>query len=372
VRFSREQYIELMTFGYCERWIIELFGMMAGLEKEWRMQGASSDEINLTAFDWDYVPIIDCGGTTGFFGGEKKKILEETEEYVIEKDELGRRLKLFKSCATIPLPLDYPVDDWESWQKIKPLLEFSEGRIDRECVEKARRLQKEGYLVAAVIPGGFDYPRRLMGAENACVSYHKQPDLMYDIINTITDTAYRVLERVSDMVLIDHLSVAEDLAGNSGPIISPKIAETFIKPYYLKMWEMLSAKGTKIFNIDTDGNVTVIMDILLEAGINSMNPFEAAAGMDIVEIRKKYGRKLAMKGGINKFVLRENRGAILRELEYKMQPCMQSGGIAFGLDHRIPDGTPLEHYRYYVDTGREILGLPPRDPESMGWRRMAF
>lgn len=49
-----------------------------------------------------------------------------------------------------------------------------------------------------------------------------------------------------------------------------------------------------------------------------------------------------------------------------------SGGIAFGLDHRIPNGTPLENYRYYVDTAREILQLPPRDPSLGGWGRMAF
>jgi len=51
---------------------------------------------------------------------------------------------------------------------------------------------------------------------------------------------------------------------------------------------------------------------------------------------------------------------------------MQEGGIVFGLDHRIPNGTPLENYRYYVDLGREILGLPPRKGEHLGWMRMAF
>lgn len=51
---------------------------------------------------------------------------------------------------------------------------------------------------------------------------------------------------------------------------------------------------------------------------------------------------------------------------------MQKGGTVFGLDHRIPNGTPLENYRYYVETGREILNLPPLDPSKTGWQRMAF
>jgi hypothetical protein len=54
-----------------------------------------------------------------------------------------------------------------------------------------------------------------------------------------------------------------------------------------------------------------------------------------------------------------------------MQPLMQQGGMIFGLDHRIPNGTPIENYRFYVQTGREILGLPPLNGQK-GWNRMAF
>jgi hypothetical protein len=45
---------------------------------------------------------------------------------------------------------------------------------------------------------------------------------------------------------------------------------------------------------------------------------------------------------------------------------------AFALDHRIPNGTPLENYRYYVRLGRELLGLPPLDGTQRGWGRMGF
>ena len=94
--------------------------------------------------------------------------------------------------------------------------------------------------------------------------------------------------------------------------------------------------------------------------------------MDIVELRKKYGNRLAFKGGIDKHVLRGTKEDIRRELEYKLQPIMQAGGTVFGLDHRIPNGTPLENYIYYVETAREILNLPPLDTKKTGWARMAF
>lgn len=373
MRYTREEYLELMTFGRFENpMFAELFGPLIGLEEEWRRQGATEDEINMSAFDWDYVPVVQCGGQTGVFGGLPERILEDTDEHVIRMDDLGRTTKLRKGYSTIPLPLDYPVRDMDSWLKMKPLLEFREERIDWDQVEQARKLQQSGHLVVAYIPGGFDIPRQLMGEEVACLSYLIQPELMMDIVKTMTDTSFRVLERVSDRLTIDQLSVHEDLAGKTGPLLGPNEIEVFVKPYFRKIRDLLFSRGTRLFDMDSDGNVNPILKELIGCGINSMHPFEPAAGMDIVEVRKQYGHQMVMRGGIDKHVLRKDKNAIRAELEYKMQPLLREGGCVFGLDHRIPNGTPLENYRYYVDTGREILGLPPRDPSKRGWGRMAF
>lgn len=373
MKFTREQYLEIMTFGHVERpMFVELFGPLIGLDKEWRSQGATEDEINMLGFDWDYLPVVNCGGDTGFFGLPDEKILEDNNDYLIKRDGLGRKTKLPKGYATLPLPMDFPVKDMDSWLKIKPFLEYREDRIDWKQVERAKILQKQGHLVVANIPGGFDYPRELMGEEITCLAYYMQPELMNDIIHTITEMSFKVLDRISDEIRIDQLSVHEDLAGKTGPLIGPNEIEMYIKPYFRKIWDMLHAKGTKLFDMDSDGNVNPILDILIECGLNSMHPFEPASGMDIVQVRKKYGKQMIIRGGIDKHVLRQDKAAIRKELEYKMQPMMRDGGVVFGLDHRIPNGTPLENYKYYVEVGREILGLPPRNLSKRGWGRMAF
>ena len=90
------------------------------------------------------------------------------------------------------------------------------------------------------------------------------------------------------------------------------------------------------------------------------------------KIAEKYGHKIAFRGGIDKHVIRRSKEEIERELAYKMQPCMTEGGIVFSLDHRIPNGTPLENYIYYVRRAREILGLDPFESCEPSWGRMAF
>ena len=373
MKWSRQEYIELMTFGKIDRQMfVELFGPLIGLEEEWKKQGATPEELNLRAFDFDYVSIVGCGGNTGILGGFERKTLEDTPEYTITRDELGRTMKLPKGFATIPLPLDYPVKDMDSWLKIKPFYEFREERINWDAVANAKKRQENGDLVVAMMLGGFDLPRELMGEENACIAYYEDTELMEDIMQTITDTAFKVFDRISDKLLIDNLGVHEDMAGKSGPLIGPSLIEEFIKPYYRKIWDMLSSKGTKLFSQDSDGNMNPIIDEFLDCGVNIMYPAEPASGMDIVELRKKYGNRLAFKGGIDKHVLRKSKEEIRKELEYKMQSMMQQGGAVFGLDHRIPNGTSLENYKYYVDTAREILNLPPRDKKGSLHVRMAF
>lgn len=358
MRWAREKYIELMSFGRVERpMFVEIFGLLVGVEDEWRAQGACKNEIDLSKFDFDYVQETGCGGYTGIIGKNISDIIEETPEYIIKTDELGRNMKLYKGNATIALPLNYPVKDMNSWLKIKHLYEFNEGRIKVDEVEKAIELQKKGALVTASIPGGFDTPRQLMGEEECCISYYKQPELIKDIMETIEETSFKVLDIISSKLTIDELRVHEDMAGNTGPLIGPKQVEEFIKPYYSRIWKLVSSRGTRLFNQDSDGNMNPVIDAFIEGGINIMSPVESNAGMDMVSIRKKYGRRLAFVGGIDKFVLRQDKESIRRELEYKLQPVMTQGGTAFGLDHRILNGISIKNYKYYVETVRNIIGL---------------
>jgi uroporphyrinogen-III decarboxylase len=373
MRFTRDQYLSLMTFAGCDRPMFsELFGPLVGLEDEWRAQGASEDEISLEPFDWDYVPVVQCGGSTGVFGGPEPVTLEETDEHLLQRDMLGRTMKLIKRSSTIPLPLDHPVHDMESWLKVKHLFAYRPDRVDAHAIEEARRAQADGALVVAYIPGGFDIPRDLMGEEIACLAYYEQPELMHDVLDTLKETSLRVLDEVTRQITVDQLSVHEDLAGKAGPLIGPQQVHNFIKPFFREVWDLVSSRGTPLFDMDSDGNMWRVLDAFLECGINSMHPMEPAAGMDIVEVRKAYGRRLAIRGGIDKHAIRKGHDAIRAELEYKMQPMFREGGIVFGLDHRIPNGTPIESYRYYVDVGRSLLGIAPRTAESRGWRRMAF
>jgi hypothetical protein len=333
------------------------------------MQGATEAEISMKAFDWDYVPTVHISGA-GARTEITPRVLEDNSERTISIDSMGRRMKLIKSSATIPLPLDHPVATAEDWERVKHWYAFDEKRINKEELLRIRKEWDNGALSTFSIPGAFDEPRQLLGEAETCIACYEEPEMLHDMLNTFAENDVRVIEEVGSRVTIDCLFVHEDMAGKSGPLFGPSQIQEFFKPYYQKVWDAARAYGARLFSMDSDGDMSPILGDLIECGINCIHPVEPVGGNDMVELRKKYKNKIAFKGGINKFALLEGKEAVRKELEYRLAPHLMKGGTVFALDHRIPNGVHIDTYRYYVNLGREMLGLEPISGE--GWARMAF
>lgn len=353
---GREEYLDHLTFARNERPLFtEIFGPIIGLKEEWEEQGATPEELDFSAFRYR------CEGRgmvsvhTGRLGGYPEEVLEETAEYRIWRDSLGRTMKMPKGKATLGLPLDHPVTTMDDWLKIKSWYQFSPERLAGDWEARAQAHLAADRVLGIAIPGGFDEPRQLLGEEALCIAYYEDPELIHDILRTIGGTAFRVLEQVTRRVRVDVLFVHEDMAGKSGPLAGPAQIAEFIAPYYRRCWGLLQDRGARLFDQDSDGDMNPVIESFLQAGVNCMHPMEPAAHMDIVALRARYGRRLAFYGGLDKHVLRQSKEEITRELETKIPPMVRSGGCVLALDHRIPNGTPLEHYRFYVAKAWEIL-----------------
>ena len=352
----REEYLDTMTFqGGGRPLFTELFGPLIGLKEEWADQGATPAELDFTAFEYRAPLIGHLPVRTGWLGPDRYESVEETDEHHLYRDHLGRLMKLPKGFATIALPLDYPVKTMDDWLAIKSEFEFTDERLAADWRKAAADYLADGRAIMVDMPGAFSTPRDLMGDEAVCLAYYDQPELIRDMIDTFCDTTCRVLDAVSREVQVDILFVHEDMAGKSGPLAGPEQVRELFAPYYRKVWDMLADRGARLFEQDSDGDMRPVVDAFLDAGVNAMFPCEPAAGMDIVELRKQYGRRLAFSGGIDKHVLRRSREEIVAELEYKIPPMVATGGCVLALDHRIPNGTPLASSRFYLAKAWEII-----------------
>ena len=358
--WTNEEYLNHMTFVKTGRELFtELFGLLIGLDEEWKSQGASEKEIALSAFGWDYVKYTYVPFSIRVLSGITPGVVSESESEQISIDVMGRTMCLSKKCATIALPKSYPVQSPSDWERVKHWYRFTPERFDFERLITLKEMHREGVLTILAMPGGYDEPRCLMGEEALSYAYYDEPEMIEDMMQTFGDLMDSALEVILNETPVDLVTVHEDMAGASGPMIGPKLVREFISPYYRRVWDKAKQGGARLFSQDSDGNIEALIDEFLDAGINCMYPMEPKAGMDILKLRKKYGKKLAFKGGIDKFALRGSREDIRRELEYKLVSPLTGGGTAFALDHRIPNGISIDNYRYYVNLGREMLGLEP-------------
>ena len=300
MKWTRQQYLELMTFGDAPRPMFsELFGPLVGLDEQWREQGADEREIAMVAFDWDYVPYVDCGGQCGPFGTPEPVVLEDTPEYTLLRDYLGRTAKLCKGAATLPLPLDFPVQTRDDWQRLKPYYVDRPGRVDPAAVERARQLQDDGAMVRARIPGAWDTLRELMGEAQACMDFYLEPDLIRDVLATLRETSVAVLSRVQEELVIDQLFVHEDMAGKSGPLIGPSQVAEFVAPYFRQLTDHAHAHGLQVI-LHSCGSIHRIIPELLAMGVEALHPLQArAANMDAETLARDFAGRVAFVGGID-------------------------------------------------------------------------
>ena len=197
MKWTNREYVDLMTYNHPKRPMFsELFGPIVGLPDEWRKQGATEDMIAMRGFAFDYVPYYNLGNLDSIHR-PKDIVIENTDTRYVGIDHYGRRVRMDKRTSTIPLPESYPVETMDDWMKIKHMFEYDACRISDDEIEKAKRLQNEGVVIKSEILGGFDILRELMGEENCCIAFYEDPELIEDILNTISETNVRVLSQIS-------------------------------------------------------------------------------------------------------------------------------------------------------------------------------
>lgn len=352
----REEFLDHMTFAANERTLYrETLGPLIGVKEDWRANGASEAEIDLSAFPYAEALYYDCGAFTGYYGPDLSEVISEDDKELVYRNFMGIKHKLVKESSTLGHPVEFPVKTREDWERIKPRYQFCEGRIPAGVKANVEKMRAAGHVIVATIPGGYDEIRVLLGDEASLLGPYTQPELLKDILDTIGETASKVLDLLTREVPIDMLLVHEDMAGKSGPLWGPKQVDELMVPYYRRCWDVVSARGARLFNIDSDGDCTPIMANLIAGGINMFHPCEPGGNMDMAALRRQYGTRLALEGGIDKFALMKGFAEIDAVLERVVPEMVRTGGCVLGLDHRIPLGVTIENYRYYLKKLNEII-----------------
>lgn len=97
---------------------------------------------------------------------------------------------------------------------------------------------------------------------------------------------------------LDGFALCSDYCFNKGPFLSPQQFSEFVAPYLAELIRRYRELGFYVIK-HTDGNIMPILDQLVEANPHALHSLDPQAGVDIVEVKRRYGDQLCLIGNVN-------------------------------------------------------------------------
>jgi len=287
----------------------------------------------------------------------QRETVEETPQYVVFRGSDGIVRREFRAHGGRSMPqwLRFPVESRADWEAIRARLDpDAPGRYpDWDAVRL--KYADRTYPLGMTVCGAYGSPRSFFGEQRLAYAYFDDPGLVSEMMEWWADFYVRLIVNVTSRFSgIDYLYLWEDMCFKTGPLISPAFVERFMMPGYERVIGQARSCGIDTFLLDTDGNAEALLDLFVAAGVNAFFPLEAAAGMDPISVRRRYGHRLAFWGGIDKRAVAAGREAMREEVMKKVPPLLKDGGFIPGLDHLVPPDTSYDDFRAFLDLVREL------------------
>ncbi len=358
---QRERFIACMTYQPVDHVPDREFGYWDDTFKRWHSEGLPEEIDNNAVADefFGFERTMSVPAPLGLMPGFSTEVIEETDEYRIIQDGEGvKKIVYTDDTDTIPKYLEFPIKDRASWEQFKERLRIEDpARYRDDWDEIARRTRESDVPVMISCGSLFGRLRNWIGFEGIALMCYDDPELLEEMIEHMCRLACAVIEPAVRTCQIDMGAFWEDINFKQGCIISPSMFRRWLTPRYKRITDLVYSAGATLCYVDSDGNVTDVIDGWLEGGVNCMFPVEVAAGSDPLEIRRRWGQGCLMMGGVNKRALAAGRDAIVEELK-RLKPLVDEGGYIPHVDHRVPPDVSYEDYLFYLRTKREMYGIP--------------
>jgi len=342
----------------------------------WYGEGLSRDAVSEDVFQGS-------GGIADYFGFDidhmsidasprlKQELLSDDGEYVTYRDRFGYTVRKAKGKSCTMRFMDHVTVDRAAWERLREHFVLRPGdtaRVDTasyfmhmdayptwaEARLKFDRVRKRGRYVLADAYGPWEATWRHRGFEALLTDVAADPGFVADMAGTYTDLLLATLRRCLDEgIRPDGFFMVEDLGYTRGMLISPRAWRHILKPLVGRVGEFLREHGLT-FWMHCCGNAEPIFGDLVECGLQVIQPLEAKSGLDVRDLRSKYGRRLCYWGNIDVVNMAKGTDAeVAAEIRGKILPFVEEGGgYIYHSDHSVPPEVSFSRYRYVLDLVR--------------------
>jgi hypothetical protein len=241
-----------------------------------------------------------------------------------------------------------PVESRSDWLDIARRYDPADpARLPADAAARAKRLADRGWMTSFEIPGPFWQLREWLGFEQLCMLFYDDLPFLRQMLGYWSEFVVRVLERTFSTFVPDEVHLSEDMAFKGFSMISPAMVREHLLPVWTRWGKLIRASGCPVYSMDSDGFVGELIPLWIEAGITVCDPLEVAAGNDIIDLRARFGQRMAFRGGVDKRAMAKGGATIDAEMA-RVRPVIGSGGYIPGCDHGVPSDVSWPDYVRYV------------------------
>lgn len=347
---TRERFLRMFEHKEADRVPI-IDDPWKGTLHRWHQEGLPANVDWTDFFEVDKIGAIDIDITPQY----ECKVLEETDRYKIYTTPWGVTMKSFKEMDSTPEFLDFTITTPERWEEAKKRMTVSDDRIPWDMLKREYpKWVSEGRWIRANFWFGFDVTHSwTVGTETLLIAMYEEPEWVRDMFDTYLDSCIAHFEKIWDVGYhFDTIFWPDDMGYKNNTFFSNEMYRELLKPVHKRAVEWAHNKGIYA-SLHSCGDIMTRVDDLVDIGIDSLNPLEVKAGMDPIKLKKDYGDKLVLHGGINA-VLWDDREAIIEEIRRVVPVLKESGGYVFSSDHSIPNSVSLENFKTIVEEVKKV------------------
>ena len=251
----------------------------------------------------------------------------------------------------------------EKWEEIKDALE---GPLKEKYMKIAkkfyRRINKRHkdkifVIVTNDMFGAFEGASQSMGTTYYSRVLHKNPKFIkevHEVIAEFTAALYNSYMDAGAEVFIE----SGDLAYHTGPMMSPKKFTEVLQPAYKIITDAVHERGCKIV-LHTDGQITPLLDFIVDCGFNGLQSLELTAGVDLALVKKKVGDKLCLMGNIDVAhdLVYGSKQEVYDAVKYAIKTAGPGGGFIVSAANMHP-AIKVQNLRWMIEATHEFGNYP--------------
>lgn len=288
------------------------------------------------SLDWDYVrvPVVPRAKIykTPQMTGEYSWIDEKGDEYSFNPDS-----------GYLAMRSHFPDLRVEDLPDPSALLEIDASEL--EAIRHVVREIGETHFIIGRTPIDGSFPwEHTVGMEAFLIKMLTEPDFVQKAIDVYVNRSLAYIRAMLEAG-VDAIMTVDDYSDNRGPIMGPELFKKFILTAIRRQCEATHQLGG-YFIKHTDGNLWSILDDLVEIEIDGWHGIQRNIGMDLAQLKKRYGKRLCFFGGVNTETLITGS---LQEVRYEVRSAIEQaaagGGLVITCSNVVPVGAKLENYR---------------------------